>query len=495
MAKGALGGFLVGAAVSAMTAGVVSLATMPKAPQPETVEVTPTPGSGFDGVREDRAAELPGDSAPVETSSEAPRAEEPQPDSDEGIAVDTAPAGQPQAESAEATLTPPAEGAESAEAPMATAGEDAPIATAPAEAPAMPAPETEPEAVPALVAPPAPEEPELAALPEEEAEPELPMAEAPAESTVEPETPATEATDTAPQPDTEDRRVPAEIVALDPDTPVSRPKLPTVGADSTAPRIGTPASRLTESDTAEEAQTPAEAEVVSLDPAAPQSPLDANAEPFDNPEDKPLMAIILIDRGDSKIGYDALASFPYPLSFAVDATSPDGQVAMKRYREAGFEVLALTDIPAGATAGDTEMLLRAGLRELPDVVGVMEGDATGLQTDRAVSDQAAALLAETGHGLVLFPKGLNTAQKLASKEGVPAVTVFRDFDGNGQKAPVIRRFLDQAAFKARQQEDGVIMVGRLRAETISALLLWGLQDRAAQVALAPVSAVLKAARD
>ena len=37
------------------------------------------------------------------------------------------------------------------------------------------------------------------------------------------------------------------------------------------------------------------------------------------------------------------------------------------------------------------------------------------------------------------------------------------------------------------------MVGRLRPETISALLLWGLQDRAQRVALAPVSAVLQAA--
>ena len=35
------------------------------------------------------------------------------------------------------------------------------------------------------------------------------------------------------------------------------------------------------------------------------------------------------------------------------------------------------------------------------------------------------------------------------------------------------------------------MVGRLRGETVSALLLWGLQDRAGSVALAPVSAILK----
>ena len=35
------------------------------------------------------------------------------------------------------------------------------------------------------------------------------------------------------------------------------------------------------------------------------------------------------------------------------------------------------------------------------------------------------------------------------------------------------------------------MLGRVRPDTISALLLWGLQDRAERVALAPVSALLK----
>jgi hypothetical protein len=46
--------------------------------------------------------------------------------------------------------------------------------------------------------------------------------------------------------------------------------------------------------------------------------------------------------------------------------------------------------------------------------------------------------------------------------------------------------------RAGQQDEGVIMLGRVRPDTISALLLWGLQDRAASVALAPVSAVLAA---
>ena len=56
----------------------------------------------------------------------------------------------------------------------------------------------------------------------------------------------------------------------------------------------------------------------------------------------------------------------------------------------------------------------------------------------------------------------------------------------------MRRFLDQAAFRAGQEEAGVIMMGRVRPDTISALLLWGLQDRASRVALAPVSALLLA---
>ena len=76
-----------------------------------------------------------------------------------------------------------------------------------------------------------------------------------------------------------------------------------------------------------------------------------------------------------------------------------------------------------------------------------------------------------------------------SREGVPALSVFRDIDSNDQAATVIRRFLDQAAFRSGQ-EGAVIMLGRMREETIAALLVWALQDRAARVALAPVSGAL-----
>ena len=223
-----------------------------------------------------------------------------------------------------------------------------------------------------------------------------------------------------------------------------------------------------------------------------QPPIERFAAAFENPEDKPLMSIVLIDDGDSPIGLDALKSFPYPLNFAVDTGWSGAADAMQKYREAGFEVLAMIDLPEGQSATDTEVSMQTYLERVPQAVAIMEGDGSGLQSGREASEQLAQILRDSGHGAVLFSSGLNTAQKLIAREGVPSASVFRDFDAKGQDAAVIRRFLDQASFRAGQEEKGVIMVGRLRADTISALLLWGLQDRAGRVAVAPVSAVLMA---
>lgn len=221
------------------------------------------------------------------------------------------------------------------------------------------------------------------------------------------------------------------------------------------------------------------------------------AQPFENAEGKPLMSIVLIDSGADlvadEIGLPALSSFPYPVSFAVDANLSDAAARVARYRAEGFDVLALIDLPKGAQPTDAEVSLNVALNGLPEIVGVLEGTGEGLQGSRQVADQVTRILQASGHGLVAQSKGLDSMPKLALKQGVPAAPVFRDFDSQGQKPRVIRRFLDQAAFKAGQ-EGGVIMLGRLRPETIEALLVWGLADRAGSVALAPVSAVLLAQR-
>ena len=254
------------------------------------------------------------------------------------------------------------------------------------------------------------------------------------------------------------------------------------------PKIGRPAGSLVDRDDAPDEQLADQVEVLNL------PPIDAFAVPFENADAKPLMSIVLIDAGadleGAAVGLPALRSFPAPITFAVDSSLPDAVARMNKYRGEGFEVLAMIDFPDGATAGDAEVTLDAVLSQMTEVVGVLEGVGKGMQASREASDQATQILLSTGHGFVTQSKGLNTVAKLAEREGVPTSTVFRDFDSADQSPTVIRRFLGQASFRAAQ-EGGVIMLGRLRADTISALLLWSLQDRAARVSMAPISAVLK----
>ena len=262
--------------------------------------------------------------------------------------------------------------------------------------------------------------------------------------------------------------------------------LPQAGTDaaSSSPGIGTPVVPLTDRKRSAAVVLP-ESEV----PAAPAiPPIEAFAEAFENADGKPLMSILLIDDGGA-VGAEALLDFPYPLSFAVDPSADDAQEKMERYRAAGFEVVLLADFPAGATPVDAETALEVWFAEIPETVAVLEGVDGGIQGNRDLSSQITAVVKSSGHGLITQDRGLNTVQKLAARDGVPSGVVFRDFDGAGQTPTVMRRFLDQAAFRAGQ-EGAVIMLGRVQPDTISALLLWGLQDRASRVALAPVSASL-----
>lgn len=223
--------------------------------------------------------------------------------------------------------------------------------------------------------------------------------------------------------------------------------------------------------------------------ARDDGPLAMNAEPFLNADDRPLMSVVLIDTGQFNIGPEALMSFPYPLTFAVDPLRDDAIEVAQSYRDAGFEVLAISDLPETGDGSLPELVLAPMLDSMPGLVGILEGTEGGLQGNMPLAEAVLGVVEATGYGLVLRPKGLNAAQQQAEGRDLPVATVFRDFDANGQDATVIRRFLDQAAFKARQK-GGVIMVGRVQPTTISALLLWGLQDRANSVALAPISAVL-----
>ncbi|TLP56765.1 divergent polysaccharide deacetylase family protein [Parasedimentitalea maritima] len=256
----------------------------------------------------------------------------------------------------------------------------------------------------------------------------------------------------------------------------------TLGAQTRTdgPTIGTPVVPLTERNRLNESGI--------SNGSQDGSPFELYAEPLDNPEGRPLMAIVLID-DENSIGAEALVGFPYPLSFAIDPEDPKAAEKMAARRAAGFEVLVLTNLPREAAPQDAETSLAVWFDTLPETIAVLEGTGTGFQGNRPLADQVSAVAAASGRGLLTQDHGLNTVQKLAARDGIPAAVVFRDFDGAGQNPRAIRRFLDQAAFRAGQ-EGAVIMLGRVQPDTISALLLWGLQDRATRVALSPVSAAL-----
>ncbi|MDT8328106.1 MAG: divergent polysaccharide deacetylase family protein [Roseovarius sp.] len=474
--------------VSTLVLGTASVLTeVPGAGAPEATSVEVPAGSEFDLSREDTKADLPAPEASPEAGN-APQVAAPEPDDLASLsAVDTTPASPPETGGAEALGQAPSTGDSGAGVSVDT---DSPVLPSPqAAAPAAPFDEQglSISTDPAQPAPPDPGE-DSAGLGapikdvSEDAAPEQEIADTPTPEPAEQDlTPLAEAT---PEPVEDSAPEPTDAASDAPEK-----TLPAIGTIRNRAE-GVATNRLPAIMDVPETEAPATAEDEPLQDAS--GALVRNAVAFENPEAKPLMAIVLVDDGSSRIGLEALQSFPYPLNFAVAADWPGAQEAAARYREAGFEVLALADLPERSTATDTEVAMQAYLEAVPQAVAVMEGTGTGLQSSRAASAQLVPILKDGGHGLVMFPQGLNTAQKLIVREGVPAATVFRDFDANGQNANVIRRFLDQAAFKAGQQDEGVIMLGRLRADTISALLLWGLQDRAASVALAPISAILLA---
>lgn len=220
-------------------------------------------------------------------------------------------------------------------------------------------------------------------------------------------------------------------------------------------------------------------------------PLRRYAQAFENPEAKPLFAVLLVDNGAPEVPREALAALPFPVTFVLDPLADGAAEAAAIYRKAGQEVVMLaTGIPTGATPGDLEQSFAAMTATLQESVALMDTAKASFQDDGKLSAEVVTLLADQGRGLVTFDRGLNTADQVARREGLPAVTIYRSLDDEGEEAPLIRRYLDRAAFKAAQ-EGQVVVIGTTRADTITALMEWTVEGRAASVALAPISAVMK----
>ena len=512
MARGFLSGAIIGGVVSIGVVGVVSVLSPPPA-SPEIGEVVSGVASPA-RVTEPGSGETASDNdAALATAPSTPQGQAPDPDTLAALDDDTlSTAAQPQTGGADSLAAP----AEETQNGGVTLEGDEPVLPNPmALAPMAPEDADQLSISTEPAQPPVPNDEGVTGAFDDPAQPSAPAEEdaalpAQEEAAVDPSQDPSVAIQL---PETEDETTPStaeaapEAVAPDAELPETAPEVPAqeqqAAVTDGGPTIGTPSVNLLDRDSGVSIRRPnSDASATSADEASTPSsvsageellPIERFAQNFEAQGDKPLMSIVLIDDGTSPTngaaGIAALRSFPYPLSFAIDSSLPDAASRMALFRKEGFEVLAMVDLPAGAQPSDVETTFGATLSQLNEVIGVLEGPAASQQSSREVSDQVTEFLSQSGHGWVTQAKGLNTAATVARKKGVPSQPIFRDFDSKDQTAVVIRRFLDQAAFKAGQ-EGGVIMLGRLRPETISALLLWGLQDRAGQVDLAPVSAVL-----
>lgn len=446
-------------------------------------QVATPPGTRPAVVAPEQQPELLGQAAPAaKPAPEAePAASEPQtpampqaappPAADSSPTVASPPAP-PAPVAAAPALTPPAAETAPAVAPQAPA---APAPVAPPAAPAQPAAGDAPAAPAADVAlPPGPATPGAPGVGVSEA--------APGRADLPPPAPGT-APDRLLEPAAEPAPAPA---------PASIAPLPEAPAASTLP--ADPGLAVAPGVTVGRLPAIGDAPAPAAEPEAPAEaelpPLLRFAAAFENPTGKPLFALILIDDGAATLDRAQLAGLPFPVTFVIDPLAANAAEAAATYRAAGHEVVMLASgIPEGATASDLEQTFQTLASALPEAVAVIDLPTGGFQDDRQRAAQVVPILKAQGRGLLTYERGLNAADQVARREDVPAALIFRQLDAEGEAGPVLRRYLDRAAFKAAQ-EGRVAVIGSTRPETVAAILEWTVEGRAASVALAPATAVL-----
>lgn len=220
-------------------------------------------------------------------------------------------------------------------------------------------------------------------------------------------------------------------------------------------------------------------------------PITAFAAAFQNPESKPVLAIVLIDGGAADLDRAALAALPFPVSFALDPMHPASSEQAAVYRAAGREVIILaTGIAEGSQASDVEVAFQSMSQRLPEAVAVMDLAESVFQDNRPLASLVVPVIGAEGRGVLSWDKGLNAADQVARRDDIASAVIFRDLATGGGDAAAAKRTLDRAVFKAGQ--DGrVVVAGDITPVLVTALLEWSVEGRAGAVALAPLTAVLQ----
>ena len=196
------------------------------------------------------------------------------------------------------------------------------------------------------------------------------------------------------------------------------------------------------------------------------------------------LAVILLDQSGEGLTAEALSTLSIPLTIAIDPAAPNAASRGAMFARAGHAIMAILDLTDVKTGGDVSIALAKALRVLPSATSVFVKDTAGLRSNTPVAQMVFASLAANDLGLITLDPRLQT-----QNTAVQATTVFRDLDNKGQSAAIMRRFLDQAADTART-EGPLVVMARLRSETINALSNWAGQADTGSVRVVPVTDAL-----
>lgn len=269
------------------------------------------------------------------------------------------------------------------------------------------------------------------------------------------------------------------------DTPITLPQIDSGVVTNRLPSVG------------DEANTLVPATPETDEPAAPIAAEDLGAlraygATVEGAEGKALFGIVLIDSGEDGVPREDLMKLSIPVTIAIDPTAPNATQIMQGYRDAGIEVVAIVnELPTASSPSDVAVSIEAYFDQLPQAVGIMDPLDGRIQSNRTLLQPVLGAIRNSGHGLITYDRGLNTAQQAARREDIPAATVFRVLDADLEEGPKIKRYLDRAAFNANR-DGSVVVVGRSYPETIKAIVEWVLEKKEAGIAMVPVSTVMLA---
>ncbi|GFE66859.1 divergent polysaccharide deacetylase family protein [Litoreibacter roseus] len=287
----------------------------------------------------------------------------------------------------------------------------------------------------------------------------------------------------------EDEREETQIAQLTTDrTPsVITNRLPSISATPTVVQTEEEPVEAPEA-TPEETPVPEDADVAA--PLEETRAFQAHAVPTETSAEDALIAIVLIDAGEAGAPVKDILALDLPFTMGLYPTMAGATDAMAAYRAAGKEIVAIpNDLPPTASPADVEVAISGYFAILDEAMAVMDPLDGRIQGDRNLLRPVLGVLSSTGHGLLTYDRGLNTAQREALRENVPAATVSRILDAELESADAIKRALDRAVFDANQ-DGSVILVARNFPETMKAISDWNAARDASGPILVSASTIM-----